>query len=155
MQEPSNYVSILKQPNFKNYGINSFSLARDEYIQASTINKELYKVLYDIFTLKNNIIGRFTGFYDKGVFTLTDSGYNYNIDFLNITDQEFTDGFLNTPNIEKYFISENEKSILGVVNRAINSIYDLQIKLFESTQVDRGYDLIPAFNNESTVILGE
>ena len=155
MQEPSNYVSILKQPNFKNYGINSFSLARDEYIQASTINKELYKVLYDIFTLKNNIIGRFTGFYDKGVFTLTDSGYNYNIDFLNITDQKFTDGFLNTPNIEKYFISENEKSILGVVNRAINSIYDLQIKLFEGTQVDRGYDLIPAFNNESTVILGE
>ena len=64
-------------------------------------------------------------------------------------------GVNNTPNIEKYFISENEKSILGVVNRAINSIYDLQIKLFEGTQVDRGYDLIPAFNNESTVILGE
>ena len=151
--EPSSYASVLKMPNFKNSGGSAFSLARDEYIQASTLNKELYKVINDIFILKNNIVGRFDGFYDKDVFTLTPKGYNYNINFLEITDQRFVENYLTTPEFEKYFINENEKNIIGVLNRSIENVYKLQQDLFNITKVDRGTELIPAFNNIDTVIL--
>ena len=105
------------------------------------------------FILKNNIVGRFDGFYDKDVFTLTPKGYNYNINFLEITDQRFVENYLTTPEFEKYFINENEKNIIGVLNRSIENVYKLQQDLFNITKVDRGTELIPAFNNIDTVIL--
>ena len=152
IKESNEYKSVLKSRNYKNFGLNAFSLHGDEYIQASTINKELYKVLHDIFTLKNNIVGRFSGEFDSdGVIVLDD--YNYNIDYLDVTSQAFKDGYLTRAEFEKYFINENEKSIVGVINRTLSNIFKLQAKLFEITQTDAQTNIIPIYNPKSCPIL--
>lgn len=152
IKEPNEYKSVLKFRNFSNFGLNAFSLAGDEYIQASTINKELYKVIHDIFALKNNIVGRFSGKFDSdGVIVLDD--YNYNVNYLDVTDQMFKDGYLTQAEFEKYFVNENEKSIVGVLNRALTNIFNLQLKLFEITKSDTQTNIIPIYNQVNCEIL--
>jgi hypothetical protein len=126
--------TVLKEQNFENFG-NKVTLSKEEYIQSSSINKELYKVARDIIELKNNIIGRFTGVYDeRNIFTYTD--YNYNINLSEIYNR--------TP--DNYYIHDNEKNILGVINRVITEIYTLQEQLIKLTAADFGDDLAPVFN---------
>lgn len=153
IEEQSSYRSVLKFDNFENYGTSSFSTVGEEFIQSSTINKELYKVIHDLFLLKNNIIGRFSGFYDNEIPILTKSGYNYNVNFLNITEQEFIDDFLTKYNFSSISVGTNEKSILGVLNRVLSQICKLQSTIFEVTQTDFETDVIPAFNIEGTLII--
>lgn len=132
--ELNEYNSVLKYNNIANYGA-TFNLDSDEYVQGSTINKEFHKVTRDIISLKNNIVGRFTGKYDaSNSFIYTD--YNYNIDMSN-----FIDG-----SIEDFLIHDNEKNTLGVFNRVITQIYKLQENLIELTKADRGDDVSPVFN---------
>lgn len=142
-KEPYTFKQVTKYNTYPNYGASKLTINREEYVQTSTINKELYKVLNDIYTLKNNLVGRFTGSYDDaGVFTLED--YNYNINF---NDFDQTD-------INQYYIHDNEKAILGVINRAFRSVYELQSKLISLTNVDYGNALIPIYNfEEGTLIL--
>ena len=143
-KEPYTYKQVTKYNTYPNYGASKLTLNRDEYVQTTTINKELYKVINDIYTLKNNLVGRFTGSYDiAGVFTLED--YNYNIAF-----DEF-----NQININQYYIHDNEKAILGVINRAFKSIYELQSKLVNLTNVDYGNTLIPVYNLEKGTLILE
>jgi len=134
-EEPNRYKQIIKTENLQNYGITNIYTASEEYIQASTINKELYKVTRDIFAIKNNLVGRFNGYYDSNnVFTLND--YNYNINFNSFVVQEEED----------YNVHENERTILGVMNRALVNILKLQQNLLEFTAPDTGSDLRPVFN---------
>ena len=135
--EYNNFDSVLKQDNFTNFG-NTFTLKGNEYIQGSTLNKEFYKIIRDILELKNNLKGRFTGAYDSmNIFRY--STYNYNIDFSEI--------FNTTTN--EYFIHDNEKNILGVFNRVITQMYDLQQGVINLTKPDRGDDIVPVFNSGS------
>jgi len=132
--ESNEYNSVLKYNDIANYG-STFNLDSDEYVQGSTINKEFHKVSRDIISLKNNIVGRFTGKYDaSNAFIYTD--YNYNIDMSNFIDGD----------IEDFFIHDNEKNTLGVFNRVITQIYMLQENLIELTKADRGDDVSPVFN---------
>jgi len=142
-KEPYTFKQVTKYNTYPNYGASKLTINREEYIQTATINKELYKVLNDIYTLKNNLVGRFTGsFDDASVFTLED--YNYNIDF----------NSFNLVDINQYYIHDNEKAILGVINRALRSVYELQSKLISLTNVDYGNALIPIYNfEEGTLIL--
>jgi hypothetical protein len=134
-EEPNTFKKIIKPENLQNYGITNISTVSEEYIQASTINKELYKVTRDIFAIKNNLVGRFNGFYDSNqVLILND--YNYNINFDNFVVQEEED----------YSVHENERTILGVMNRALVNILKLQENLLEFTIPDTGSDLRPVFN---------
>jgi hypothetical protein len=145
IKEANEYKSVIKSRNYTNFGLNAFTLNGDEYIQASTINKELYKVIHDIFTLKNNIVGRFSGKFDQdGVIVLDD--YNYNIDYLDVTGQVDESGYISQVDFNKYFINENEKSIVGVINRALTNIYKLQEKLIEITRADTQTNIIPIYN---------
>ena len=124
--EPNRYKRTLKTYNLENYGKLDPGILDTDYIHTTAINKELYKLLRDIFTIKNNIVGRFSGAYDyEGILKLND--YNYNIDFslFNLLDQE------------SYYIADNEKNILGVINRPIDNILKLQRQLLELTKVDR------------------
>lgn len=142
-KEPYTFKQVTKYNTYPNYGASKLTINREEYIQTPTINKEIYKILNDVYTLKNNLIGRFTGSYDNaGVFTLED--YNYNIDF-----NDF-----NQTDINQYYIHDNEKAILGVINRAFKSVYELQSKLVSLSNVDYGNGLIPVYNlEEGTLIL--
>lgn len=134
-EEPNRYKQIIKTENLQNYGITNIYTASEEYIQASTINKELYRVTRDIFAIKNNLVGRFNGYYDSNnVFTLND--YNYNINFNSFVVQEEED----------YNVHENERTILGVMNRALVNILKLQQNLLEFTIPDTGSNLRPVFN---------
>lgn len=135
--ESNSLDSVLKLDNFANFG-NTFTLRGDEYIQGSTLNKEFYKIIRDILELKNNLKGRFTGFYDSmNIFRY--STYNYNIDLSEI--------FNTTTN--EYFIHDNEKTILGVFNRVITQMYNLQLGMISLTQPDRGDGIVPVFNGGS------
>ena len=142
-KEPYTFKQVTKYNTYPNYGASKLTINRDEYVQTPTINKEIYKILNDVYTLKNNLVGRFTGSYDNaGVFTLED--YNYNI--------EFND--FNQNDINQYYIHDNEKAILGVINRAFKSVYELQSKLVSLSNVDYGDGLIPVYNlEEGTLIL--
>lgn len=143
--EPNDYKQVIKTTNLHKFGKVSMTLSSDEYIQASTINKELYKIARDILVLKNNLVGRFSGEYDtSNILTLRD--YNYNVDF---------DSFkLIQP--EDYYVHENEKSMVTVINRAFKNILDLQEKLINLTTVDTGVsvkrELIITSNNRAIEI---
>lgn len=126
--ETNTFKQVIKTDKLQAFSNVEITLNAEEYIQASTINKELYKLVRDTLTLKNNIKGTFTGFYDNSnIFTLTD--YNYNIDLASLE--------LENP-IEDYYIHGNEKSILGVINRILGRILSLQSKLITLTNVDYG-----------------
>jgi hypothetical protein len=125
--EPNEFKQVIKTNKLQKFGKINMTLSSEEYIQASTINKELYKVVRDILVLKNNLVGRFTGEYDtSNIFTLTD--YNYNLDFNSFS--------LIQP--EDYYVHENEKALVTVINRAFRNILDLQEKLINLTAVDKG-----------------
>jgi len=141
-EEPYVFKRVTKAENYENYGIYNFSLSTNEYIQASTINKEVYKIISDLLTIQNNLIGRFTGNYDsRNIFTLTD--YNYNVNLKDL------------PSIEQnqYYIHENEKNILGVVNRVLSNIYKLQYALVNITNTDYGSKLTPVFTLAGTLVI--
>jgi hypothetical protein len=124
--EPNTYKQVIKTTELFKFGKANMTLSSEEYIQASTINKEIYKVARDILLIKNNLLGRFTGVYDvSNIFTLTD--YNYNVDF-----NAFS---LLQP--EDYYVHENEKSMVSVLNRAFKNILDLQLKLIDLTAIDK------------------
>jgi len=140
--EPYVFKRVTKAENYESYGINNFSLSTNEYIQASTINKEVYKIISDLLTIQNNLIGKFTGNYDsRNIFTLTD--YNYNVNLKDL------------PSIEQnqYYIHENEKNILGVVNRILSNIYKLQYELVNITNTDYGSKLTPVFTSSGTLVI--
>tara|TARA_R110000796_G_scaffold61133_3_gene141553 strand:- start:1670 stop:3256 length:1587 start_codon:yes stop_codon:yes gene_type:complete len=120
------YQKVLKKFNYENYGINGFSLKPDEYIQVPVINSELYKVVYDMLVLKNNLVGRFAGQYTDDILRL--GSYNYNIDLSELKGD----------NVEDFFLHHNEEGILGAINRTLSEIYDIQLKLVNLTSVDVG-----------------
>ena len=135
--EPNDTTSVLKLDNFTNYN-SSLTLKGSEYIQTSTLNKEFFKIIQNNLTLKNNIIGRFAGDYDSlNIFTYTD--HNYNIDLSELYNE----------NTDEYYIHENEKNLLGVFNRVISKIFDIQQGIISLTQPDRGTDIAPVYNSGS------
>lgn len=125
----ASYQRVLKDVNYPNYGSEGFSLNPDSFIQQSTINIEIRKLIDDILTLKNNIIGRFAGSYNNDILELSD--YNYNIEFDKLITQE----------IENFYIHNNEENLNGVLNRCFKLIYDLQTRLINFVQPDVDYKL--------------
>ncbi len=137
--EPNKLERVLKQDNYSIYGLDGLTIDPEEYIQTSTINSELYKIVSDILTLKNNIVGRFYGKTKGGYIVL--GNYNYNLDFsdfIDKTDQEF-------------YIHGNEKNIVGVINRPLERIYDLQVKLVNLIAADVDKKPQKEYNSSGTI----
>ena len=111
------YQRVLKDVNYTNYGSQGFSLNSDSFIQQSVINTELFKVVSDTLTLKNNVIGRFTGKYVNNVLEL--DNYDYSVKFDKFLVQE----------IENLYIHANEENLTSVLNRCFDLIYEVQEKL--------------------------
>jgi len=129
----SAYQRVLKDSNYNNYGSAAFSLNTDSFIQQSTVNTELYKVLNDTINIKNNIVGRFTGKFKNNILELDD--YNYEIDFKQLLTQ----------GIENLYVHGNEENLTGVLNRCFSIIYDLQEKLINKVQVNVEANVQPSF----------
>jgi len=129
----SAYQRVLKDSNYNNYGSAGFSLNTDSFIQQSTVNTELYKVLNDTLNIKNNIVGRFTGKFKNDILELDD--YNYEIDFKQLLTQ----------GIENLYVHGNEENLTGVLNRCFSIIYNLQEKLINKVQVNVEANVQPSF----------
>jgi hypothetical protein len=110
------YKKVIRDDNYDNYGTSGFSLNSREYIQIPVINNELYKVVYDLLALKNNIVGRFAGEYRGDDIILLD--YDY-VDLSSIKEET----------IENYFVHFNEENTIGALNRVIKKIYETQLLL--------------------------
>jgi len=135
------YQRVIKHSNYTNYGKQGFSLNKDQYIQTSTINNEITKVVQDVLTLKNNIVGRFAGQYNQDVLELGD--YNYNLNF-----DEFV-----REDIENMFIHTNEESLVGVINRCFSEIYDVQNKITNIVLPDVAPNVQTAYNSQGIIII--
>ena len=120
------YQKVIKRFNYPNYGVNGFSLKPEEYVQIPVINSELYKIVYDMLMIKNNLVGRFAGQYNDDILRL--DNYNYNIDLSKLKGDT----------VEDFFLHHNEENIVGAINRTLSEIYDIQLKLVNLTSVDVG-----------------
>ena len=135
----ASYQRVLKDPNYTIYGNQGFSLNPDGFIQQSTINIELHKLINDILTLKNNIIGRFSGTYTNDILELAD--YNYNVEFSKFITNE----------IENFYVHGNEENLNGVLNRCFKLIYELQTKLINFVQPDAKPLVQRAYTNSGII----
>lgn len=124
-RESNTFKLVIKDTTLTKVNGNTITLDPNENIQASTINKEIYKVVRNILVLKNNLVGRFTGKYDNAnIFTLTDYNYNINFDDFNIVA------------VENFYIHENEKALVTVLNRCFKKVLELQNQLITLTSTD-------------------
>lgn len=139
--EPSEsaYQRVLKDRNYTNYGSEGFSLNPDSFIQQSVINTELFKVINDTLTLKNNIVGRFTGKYKNDILELDD--YNYDLDISQFLTQS----------IENLYVYGNEENVTGALNRCFELIYDLQLQLMNIIQVKADSGVQPNYSEAGII----
>ena len=119
--------------NYSNYGSAAFSLNTDAFIQQSVVNTELFKIIDDTLTLKNNVVGRFTGKYNNDVLEL--DNYNYEVKF---------DQFL-TQEIENLYVHGNEENLTGVLNRCFALVYELQERLMNFVQPNVESNVQPSY----------
>lgn len=87
----------------------------DEYIDALTFNKCIYKVAYNLIQLKNLLIGRFGAYYDTNCLPKFDEIITSDIYFQKI--QRMRD--------ENFFVHANEPNTI-LVNRVFECIWNLQ-----------------------------
>ncbi len=130
--EPIAYQRVLKDENYANYGSAAFSLNSDSFIQQSVVNTELFKIVNDTLTLKNNIVGRFTGKFVDDVLELDD--YDYNVEFDKFLIQE----------LENLYVHGNEENLVGVLNRCFKLVHELQGRLMNFIQPGVGSKIQPS-----------
>jgi len=133
------YQRVIKKDNYNNYGINGFSLSSEEFIQTSSINKEIHKLVEDILVLKNNIVGRFKGVYDDNVIVL--DGYGYNLDFSTFIETE----------LENLQVHSNEEALVDTLNRCLKEIYTAQLNILNIITVDISPRLQNQYNLNSII----
>lgn len=133
------YQQVIKRNNYNNYGINGFSLSPEEFIQTSSINKEIHKLVEDILVLKNNIVGRFKGIYDDNVIVLGD--YGYNLDFSTFIETD----------LENLQVHSNEEALVDVINRCFKEIYTAQLNILNIITVDISPKLQNQYNQNSII----
>ena len=139
--EPNNFINLLNFSNRENYSINSISISSKEFVQPSVYNKELYKILSNLLTIKNNIIGKYYGSYDlNGIYRLL--GYNYQIDLSVFT----------IDNIRNFALHQNEGINYFSVNRTLTKIFKLQQVLLDAIDIENN-DLIPYPLTSNTLII--
>ena len=133
------YQRVIKRTNYNNFGINGFSLSPEEYIQISSINKEIYKLLEDILIIKNNIVGKFRGEYRDNVLVLGEYGYNL----------EFSK-FIET-GLENLMIHSNEEALVDTVNRCFGELYGMQLNILNLIAVDASPRIQNQYNLNSII----
>lgn len=134
--EPATFIESVSNPLAHSYITDDLkSIHKDEYVNSLTFNAHLYKMVYNLVSLKNNIIGRFQG--------------AYNLDNLMVFDQLVVDNVLQqlkTIDNHNFFIYNNEATSI-IVNRVFESIWEVQEKLVNHIKTKAVST--PAFTNNS------
>jgi len=121
------YDSALQSGDVDLYNSTRSGTLEDEYINAFTINKELYKQVFNIVSLKNLLRGRFISEYDK-YNSLVYKQYEY------IATDELEE--LIIENVENLQIHDNEHVSSEVINRSLRKIYQFQSKMLDVTRTN-------------------
>lgn len=124
-EEPNDYLNLLNFTNTANYSLDSITISNKEFVQPAVYNKEIYKLVSNLLTLKNNIKGRYYGSYDlNGIYRLT--GYDYLIDL---------DKFV-ISNIKNFIVHQNEGVTRYAINRTLANLYRLQKTLLDAVSIE-------------------
>jgi hypothetical protein len=122
-KEGDSFISSLSNNEVKVYDSYKFNEDLEEdYINSLTFNKMLYSVVYNLLKIKNSLFGRFKA--------------ATNIDNVIVYDSLVLDDYFNMLQINNeadYFIHDNEITSI-IVNRTLESIYNLQEKIINKMQ---------------------
>lgn len=119
------YDTVLASADIDIYNTTRFGTLNDEYVNALTINKELYKQAYNIIALKNLLKGKFTGSFNR-LGNLVYEQYDYlNEDDINK---------ISIGAIENLYVHENEHVSSEVLNRGLRILYNTQLQLLETAK---------------------
>jgi hypothetical protein len=111
------YDNVLMASDVNVYNTTRFGTLDDEYINAFTVNKEIYKQSFNIIAMRNLLKGRFAGSYNIAGNLLYEQ-YDY------ITDKELEN--IAIDNIENLYVHENEHVSSEVLNRCLRKLYSVQ-----------------------------
>lgn len=111
------YDTALLTSDVSVYNAPRFGALEEEYVNAFTINKEIYKQSFNILALRNLIKGRFTGSFNIAGNLLYEQ-YDY------ITDKEMES--IAIESVENLYVHENEHVSSEVLNRGLRKLYSIQ-----------------------------
>ena len=138
--ETTSWLSSLTRLDFPAYTSDDIEdISPNEYVNALTFNKMVYKIVYNLINLKNHIIGKFWG--------------AYNLDNIMVYDQlEYDDFFqqLRIENNDDLFVHDNEPMSI-MINRIFEKIYDIQETIID--HMESKYRSQGAFANNSFRII--
>lgn len=138
--ETTSWLSSLTKLDFPAYISEDIEdIDSSQYVNTTTFNKLVYKVIYNLMNLKNHIIGKFWG--------------AYNIDGLMCYDQLEYDDFFQQLRVDKnddFFVHDNEPMSI-MINRIFERIFDIQQKILRRMQAK--YRSQGAFTNNSFRII--
>jgi hypothetical protein len=116
------YDTALLSSDVNVYNTTRFGTLEDEYVNAFTINKEIYKQSFNVVALRNLMKGRFTGSYNIAG-NLVYEQYDY------ITDKELES--IAIESVENLYVHENEHVSSEVLNRCLRKLYSIQEKMLQ------------------------
>jgi hypothetical protein len=111
------YDTALLTSDVNVYNTTRFGTLEDEYVNAFTINKEIYKQSFNVLALRNLMKGRFTGSYNIAG-NLVYEQYDY------IADKELES--IAIESVENLYVHENEHVSSEVLNRCLRKLYSIQ-----------------------------
>jgi hypothetical protein len=123
-KEYTTYDMVLKKKNLLYYNMEKLKFEKNEYVQSFVLNKEFFKIYFNILQLKNYLKGRFLFEYDK-------YGNLKNRDIVYLSDDE-----INSLKVDiKYdsFFNDNELLNPNLINRLIKDVYRLQLNMLYIT----------------------
>jgi hypothetical protein len=126
------------------YNISQARVDDDEFINAMVINKELYKITYNILNIIRFITSRYSAEYD----------FLNNLVFKNtvaLSDAEFAS--INSVNLQNLYVHENEiMSSVGPINRCFKELYNLQNSALQIVRT-RVNNFVSSLSGTQTIIL--
>lgn len=121
-KEPNEYKSLLIRPDLKLYTLDEIStVVRDEYVSQLSLNKLLYKILFNLNEIKQYLYGTFTAGYSiENIMTYDSITMDYSVASNNIA-------------VENFIFGENERVSI-VLNRCFENIYKTQLDILKKIQ---------------------
>lgn len=121
-REPNEYKSLLIRPDIKLYTLDEISAAvADEYVSQVSLNKLLFKILFNLNEIKQYICGTFTAGYSvENIMTYDSISLDYSISTADIP-------------VENFIFGENERVSI-VLNRCFENIYKAQVNILDKIQ---------------------
>lgn len=138
-KEPNIFASSLLSTDINLYTVNEIlGNIKDEYFDQFTLNKILYKLVFNLNEIKKYIFGKFVGGYStQNIMTL---------------DYIKADATIQKTlyDIENYIVGENEQTSL-VLNRCFENIINSQLNILEKLQVEYNNSIRYNKNNYSII----